>query len=168
MSPPSTNAPVGAVSAPSSSLGANLVTLAGIGLVAYGVMFLVRNFTGFIELGLTPEHVGGTPEQIRAFSPRLFNYISHLQVAVAGFIIALGVAVIALAWRGIRTGQRWALWTAFLTPVIGVGLALPLHYVYGIGTFGHLGLIYLDAGILLIGTILAGRVLARPGTPRYG
>src|SRR6266542_2883926 len=148
--------------APSSSqLGANLVTLAGIGLVGYGLMFLVRNFTGFIELGLTPQHIGGTPEEIRTFSPHLYNYISHLQVAVAAFIIALGVAVIALAWNGIRTGQRWALWTAFLAPVIGVGLALPLHYVYGIATFGHLGLIYLDAGILLVGTILAGRTLAR-------
>ena len=161
MSAPSTTAPTGAPSPAAAGLGANLVTLAGIGLVAYGLMFLVRNFTGFIELGLTPEHIGGTPEQIRAFSPRLYNYISHLQVAVAAFIIALGVAVIALAWRGIRTGQRWALWTAFLAPVIGVGLALPLHYVYGIGTMGHLGLIYLDAGILLIGTLLAARGLAR-------
>jgi len=141
----------------SARLGPNLVTLAGIGLVGYGIMFLIRDFTGFIELGLTPEHVGGTPEQIRAFSPHLFNYISHLQVAVAAFIIALGVAVIALAWRGIRTGQRWALWTAFFAPVIGVGIALPLHYAYGIATLGHLGLIYLDAAILLVGTVLAQR-----------
>jgi hypothetical protein len=147
-------------SVPSSDVGAKLVALAGIGLVGYGVMFLIRNFTGFIELGLTPQHVGGTPEQIRAFSPHLFNYISHLQVAVAAFIIALGIAVIPLAWIGIRTGQRWALWTAFLAPVIGVGLALPLHYVYGIATFGHLGLIYLDAAILLVGTVLAYKALA--------
>jgi hypothetical protein len=161
MSPHSTTAPPGAMPATASGIGANLVTLAGVGLVGYGLMFLVRNFTGFIELGLTPEHIGGTPEQIQAFSPRLYNYISHLQVAVAAFIIALGVAVIALAWRGIRTGQRWALWTAFVAPVIAVGLALPLHYVYGIGTFGHLGLIYLDAAILLIGTLLAARALAR-------
>jgi hypothetical protein len=146
---------------PSTDLGAKLVALAGIGLVGYGLMFLIRNFTGFIELGLTPEHVGGTPEQIRAFSPHLFNYISHLQVAVAAFIIALGVAVIPLAWRGIRTGQRWALWTAFVAPVIGVGLALPLHYVYGLATLGHLGLIYLDALILLAGTVLARKALAR-------
>src|SRR5437867_11653151 len=145
----------------SSNLGANLVTLAGVGLVGYGLMFLVRNFTGFIELGLTPEHIGGTPEQIRAFSPHLFNYISHLQVAVAAFIIALGVAVIALAWRGIRTGQRWALWTAFFAPVIGVGIALPLHYTYGFATMGHLGPIYADAAILLIGTIVAARNLPR-------
>ncbi len=145
----------------SSGLGANLVALAGLGLIGYGLMFLVRNFTGFIELGLTPEHVGGTPEQIRTFSPHLYYYISHLQVAVAAFIIALGVAVVALAWKGIRTGQRWALWTAFWAPVIGVGIALPLHYVYGLATTGHLGLIYLDAAILLVGTVLASRSLAR-------
>jgi hypothetical protein len=150
------------MSAPSSplppsrgNLGTSLVLLAGIGLVGYGLMFLVRNFTGFIELGLTPQHIGGTPEEIRTFSPHLYNYISHLQVAVAAFIIALGIAVIALAWNGIRTGQRWALWTAFLAPVVGVGLALPLHYVYGLATLGHLGLIYLDAAILLVGTVLA-------------
>ena len=145
--------------ASSASLGANLVALAGIGLVGYGIMFLVRNFTGFIELGLTPAHVGGTPEQIRAFSPDLYEYISHLQVAVSAFIIALGVAVIALAWFGIRSGQRWALWTAFLTPVIGVAIALPLHFPYGIATFGHLGLIYLDALILLVGTVLSYNAL---------
>lgn len=144
-----------------SQLGANLVALAGVGLIGYGIMFLLRNFTGFIELGLTPVHVGGTPAEIHAFSPHLYNYISHLQVAVAAFIIALGIAVIALAWNGIRTGQRWALWTAFLAPVVGVGLALPLHYVYGIGTFGHLGVIYLDALILLAGTVLAARAMPR-------
>jgi len=141
--------------------GANLVVLAGIGLIGYGIMFLFRNFTGFIELGLTPEHIGGTPSEIRAFSPHLYNYISHLQVAVAAFIIGLGIAVTALAWFGIRAGQRWALWTAFLAPVVAVGLALPLHYTYGIATMGHLGLIYLDALILLAGTVLAARSLAR-------
>ncbi len=147
--------------ASSPELGAKLVALAGIGLVAYGVMFLIRNFTGFIELGLTPEHVGGTPEQIRAFSPHLFYYISHLQVALAGFIIAFGMAVTALAWFGIRTGERWALWTAFFAPVVAIVLALPLHYVYGLATLGHLGLIYLDVAILLIGIAVAHRGLAR-------
>ena len=147
--------------APVHALGANLVALAGVGLVGYGLMFLVRNFNGFIELGLTPALIGGTPEQIPAFSPHLYHYISHLQVAVAAFIIALGVAVIALAWWGIRTGQRWALWTAFLTPVIGVAIALPLHYTYGFATMGHLGLIYADAGILVVGTAIAAKHLPR-------
>ena len=141
----------------SANAGANVVALAGVGLIGYGLMFLVRNFTGFIELGLTPEHVGGTPQQIQAFSPALYDYISHLQVALSGFIIALGVAVIALAFNGIRRGERWAMWTAFLAPVVAVGIALPLHFVYGIATFGHLGLIYLDAAILLVGTVLSYR-----------
>ena len=136
-------------------MGANLVTLGGIGLVAYGVLFLIRDFTRFIELGLTPEHIGGTPEQIRAFSPHLYNYISHLQAAVAGLMIGLGIAVIALAWRGIRTGQRWALRAAFVAPIVAVAVAVPLHYVYGLATLGHLGPIYVDIAILLIGTVLA-------------
>ncbi len=137
------------------SLGTTLVAISGVGLVCYGVIFLIRNFTGFIELGLTPEHVGGTAAQIRSFSPDLYEYISHLQVALSGFIIALGVVVIALAYYGIRKGERWALLTAFLGPVIAVAVALPLHFPYGIGTIGHLGLIYLDALILLVGTVVA-------------
>ena len=144
-----------------ANLGANLVLLAGVGLVGYGVMFLVRNFTGFIELGLTPQLIGGTPEEIRAFSPNLYHYISHLQVALSGFIIALGIAVIALALFGIRRGQRWALWTSFLAPVVALAIALPLHYPYGFATLGHLGLIYLDATILLVGTVLAAKALGR-------
>ena len=143
----------------SAALGANIVALAGVGLVGYGIMFLIRNFNGFIELGLMPHHVGGTPEEIQAFSQNLYNYISHLQVAVSAFIIALGVAVIVLAWFGIRNGERWAMWTAFLTPVIGVAIALPLHFTYGIATLGHLGLIYLDALILLVGTVLSYNAL---------
>src|SRR5512134_3662993 len=98
----------------SADLGAKVVALAGIGLIGYGILFLMWNFTGFIEIGLTSDHVGSTPEQIAAFSPQLYDYISHVQVAVSGLIIALGIAVVAMAWFGIRTGQRWALWTAFL------------------------------------------------------
>jgi hypothetical protein len=161
MSPSSPTVPGPASPSAGLDLGAKLVALAGIGLIGYGLMFLYRNFNGFIELGLTPEQIGGTPEQIQGFSPHLYHYISHLQVAIAAFIIALGVAVIPLAWQGIRSGQRWALAAAFLAPVIGVGLALPLHYVYGFATMGHLGLIYLDAAILLVGTVLAWRALSR-------
>jgi hypothetical protein len=45
----------------SLNAGANIVALAGVGLIGYGVMFLIRNFTGFTELGLTADQVGGTP-----------------------------------------------------------------------------------------------------------
>jgi cytochrome bd-type quinol oxidase subunit 2 len=149
----------GRTTSTSIATGANIVALAGIGLIGYGLMFLVRNFTGFTELGLTAELVGGTPEQIQSFSQNLYNYVSHLQVALSGFIIALGIAVIGLAVFGIRRGESWALWTAFLAPVVAVGIALPLHFPYHIATLGHLGLIYLDAIILLVGTIVSYRAM---------
>ena len=82
-----------------------------------------------------------------------------MQVALGGLIIALGVAVVALAWFGIRTGQKWALWTAFITPVIALVISLPLHYVYGLDTLGHLGPIYLDVVILIIGTVMSYNAL---------
>lgn len=143
----------------STATGANVVALAGIGLIGYGLMFLIRNFAGFTELGLTPALVGGTPQQIQAFSQNLYNYISHLQVALSGFIIGVGIAVIALAMFGIRRGESWALWTAFLAPVAAVGIALPLHFPFHFATLGHLGLIYLDAAILLVGTIISYRAM---------
>ncbi len=49
----------------STNVGPTTVAIAGVGLIGYGLMFLVRNFTGFIELGLTPHHVGGTPSKSR-------------------------------------------------------------------------------------------------------
>jgi len=79
------------------TLGAVLVALAGVGLVGYGILFLIRNFIGLTELGLSPRQVGGTPEQIRTFSPDLYEYISHLHTAISGLLIALGITVVALA-----------------------------------------------------------------------
>jgi hypothetical protein len=146
-----------------ATLGAAMVALAGAGLSAYGIMFLIRNFNGFIELGITPALIGTTAEGLQRANPQLYHYISHLQVALAGFMIGLGLAVIALAWFGIRLRMRWALWTSFLAPVVAVGVALPLHYPYGFDTIGHLGLMYVDAFILLVGTLLSYNALQRPG-----
>ena len=145
----------------SLTLGASIVALAGVGLSGYGIMFLFRNFNGFIELGITPALIGTTAEDLQRANPLLYHYISHLQVALSGFMIGLGLAVIALAWFGIRTRMRWALWTAFLAPVVAVAVALPLHYPYGFDTIGHLGLIYLDGFTLLVGTVLAYNALQR-------
>ncbi len=143
----------------SRNFGAYLIALAGLGLVVYGVFFLIRNFTGFIELGLTAEQVGTTPDQLQASNPRLFHYISHLQVASSGIIIALGLAITALAWFGIRRSERWALWTALVTPVVALVISLPLHYAYGFATPGHIGPIYLLMLIIVIGTVLSYRAL---------
>lgn len=156
------NSPSGKKSSNSSgNTGAYLIALSGIALALYGVFFLIWNFTGFIEIGLTPEHVGATPVQIEAFSPKLYHYISHLQVNISGIIIALGLTIAALAWFGIRRGEAWALWAAIIPPVIALIIGLPVHYRYGLATPGHLGPIYLLLLVLVIGAILSYRWLKR-------
>jgi hypothetical protein len=58
---------------------------------------------------------------------------------VGALIIALGIAVMALAWFGVRRGLRWAVWTAFAAPASAFALMLPIHHVHGVATLGHVG-----------------------------
>lgn len=138
------------------TIGTGLMALAALGFIGYAVIFFVRNFTGaFLELGIGPDEVDKTRAQIEAFSPSLFDYIGHLHIAVSGFIAAAGLATAALAWFGARRGQLWAYVTAVATPVLGLVVALPAHYPYGLDTLGHLGLIYLATAVFVAGAAIA-------------
>jgi hypothetical protein len=138
------------------SVGAGVMSLAAIGFVGYAIIFFVRNFTdAFLELGIGPAEVDVGKSQIVEFSPSLYHYISHLHIAVSGFIAATGIAVAALAWFGVRRGQLWAWVTAVAAPVVGLAVALPAHYPNNFDTLGHLGLIYLATAIFVIGALLA-------------
>lgn len=141
------------------------MSVAAILFILYAGMFFVRNFTdNFLELGISRAEVDKSKSEIVAFSPSLFNYISHLHVAVSGFIAATALAVLGLSWFGVRRGLLWAWIFAVLAPVLGLAVALPLHYVYGIATIGHLGLIYLATAIFVIGAIIALVGLRREST----
>jgi hypothetical protein len=64
---------------------------AAVGFIGYAVIFLARNFThSFLELGIGPNEVQVGKDAIQQFSPSLFHYISHLHIAVSGFIAATG------------------------------------------------------------------------------
>lgn len=142
-------------------LGSSIMALAGLGFVGYGVLFFVRNFTdSFLELGIGPEQVDVGRPQIEQFSPELLNYISHLHIAVSGFIAGTGLAVAALAWYGVRRGELWAWVTAVVVPVLCLTVALPAHYPWGLDTLGHLGLIYADTLLFVVGAALAYPALA--------
>ena len=137
-------------------LGSAIMALAGIGFVGYGVIFFVRNFTdSFLELGIGPAQVPVGKTDIEQFSPDLLHYISHLHIAVSGFIAAAGIAVAALAWYGVRRRELWAWVTAVVVPVFGLAVALPAHYPWGFDTLGHLGLIYADTLLFVVGAALA-------------
>lgn len=136
--------------------GTGLMTLGAAAFVGYAVIFFVRNFTdSFLELGIGPSEVSVGKDQIQQFSPSLYDYISHLHIAVSGFIAATGVAVVFLSWFGVRRGNLWAWIGAVVAPVLGLAVALPAHYPYGFDTIGHLGLIYLATLIFVAGAVLS-------------
>ena len=140
--------------------GVWLMTLGAAAFIGYAVIFFVRNFTdSFLELGIGPDQVSVGKSEIEAFSPSLYDYISHLHIAVSGFIAATGLAVAALAWFGVRRRYMWAWVAAVAAPVLGLAVALPAHYPYGFDTIGHLGLIYLATAIFVVGAVLALRAL---------
>jgi len=145
--------------------GARLMSLAGLGFIGYGVIFLIRNFTdSFLELGIGEGQVAHGKDEIKAFDPDLYHYISHLHIAIAGFVAAVGLAVIFLAWFGVRRGYEWAWVGAVAAPVLALAVALPAHYPWGFATIGHLGLIYLATAIFVVGAVVSGKALldARP------
>jgi hypothetical protein len=137
-------------------LGSAIMALAGIGFVGYGVIFFVRNFTdSFLELGIGRDQVDVGRAEIEQFSPELYHYISHLHIAISGFIAAAGIAVAALAWYGVRRGEWWAWVTAVVVPVFALAVALPAHYPWGFDTLGHLGLIYLATAVFVVGAAMS-------------
>ncbi|WP_412542969.1 hypothetical protein R8Z50_10945 [Longispora sp. K20-0274] len=150
--------PKPATTSPDASLrtGSLLMALAGLGFIGYAVIFFVRNFTdAFLELGIGKDQVSVNHAEIEQFSPSLAHYISHLHIAVSGFIAATGLAVAALSWWGVRRGEIWAYVTAVAAPVLGLAVALPAHYPYHLDTLGHLGLIYLATLVFVVGAVLA-------------
>jgi hypothetical protein len=136
--------------------GVNLMTLGAVSFIGYAAIFFVLNFTdSFLELGIGSEQVASGKDEIKRFDNDLYHYISHLHIAVSGFIASTGLAVAALSWFGVRRGYLWAWVAAVAAPVLGLAVALPAHYPRGFATIGHLGLIYVATAIFVVGAILA-------------
>jgi hypothetical protein len=140
--------------------GSWLMGLAAVGFIGYAVIFFIRNFTdSFLELGIGPNEVNVGKDQIQQFSPSLYEYISHLQIAISGFIAATGLAVLFLVAFGVRRGQGWAWIGAVASPVLALAIALPAHYPNHFDTLGHLGLIYLATLVFVVGALMTGKVI---------
>jgi Na+/proline symporter len=134
--------------------------------VAYAAVFLALNFTDtFLELGIGPDQVDKGRAEVEAFSPQLYHYISHLHIALSGFIAATGLAVAGLSWYGVRRGERWAFAAAVIVPVVGLAVSLPAHYPWGLATLGHLGPVYAAILIFLAGVWAAYSGLRTPDKP---
>ncbi len=137
--------------------GAALMALAGIAFVGYGVVFLVLNFVGSgFELGVSTLS-GMTAADL---DPTVAYYISHLHVATAAFIISTGIAVAGLSWYGVRQRLTWAWATAIVSAVVGLALALPMHWTgeaFAHDWVTHLGPIYLATVVFVVGVAVSYR-----------
>ena len=139
--------------------GSLLMALAGVAFIGYGIVFLVMNFVGSgFEIGVSSLDGMTTGE----LNPSVAYYISHLHVATAAFIISTGIAVTALSWYGVRQRLTWAWATAVVAAVIGLALALPMHYTadaFAHDWVTHLGPIYLATVVFVVGVVTAYRGL---------
>ena len=145
---------------PGLRLGSWLMSLAAAGFMGYAVIFFIRNFTdSFLELGIGHNEVSVGKDEIVQFSPSLYQYISHLQIAISGFIAATGLAVLFLVAFGVRRGYGWAWIGAVASPVLALAVALPAHYPNHFDTLGHLGLIYLATLIFVVGALMTGKAI---------
>lgn len=135
-------------------VGSWLMGIGAVAFIGYAVIFFVLNFSeGFLELGIGSDQVDVGRTEIQDFSPSLFQYVSHLPIAVAGFIAATGLAVLLLVVYGVRRGELWAWVAAVAAPVLGLAVALPAHYPNNFDTLGHLGPIYLATAIFVVGAL---------------
>lgn len=122
----------------------------------YAIVFFFRAFSGAgFEIGV-PTLNGVTQQQLDQLNPAIMGYITHLHVATAGFIAATAIAVIGLAWYGVRAGAWWAWITAVISPVVGLAVALPLHYTgsFELNWVSHLGPIYVGTVIFVAGALM--------------
>lgn len=140
--------------------GAYLIGLSGIGFIANGMAMLYRVFfsAGF-EAGV-PALGGVTPAELAATNHELFHYVTHLHVNVAGLMVSAGIAMVALAWFGIRRGQRWAFGTAISIPVIFLAHSLPVH---GTAQFSYDAIVHLGPGIVWLPALVIGSLMAFHG-----
>ena len=136
----------------------SVIMVAGAAIfLVYAIVFFFRALSGEgFELGVATLN-GVTPTQLNQLNPAVVPYIAHVHVALAGFIAATAIAVIGLAWFGVRAGAWWAWITAVISPVVGLAVGVPMHYL---GRFewdwvGHLGAVYLGTLILVVGAVMA-------------
>jgi hypothetical protein len=150
--------------------GAGLMVFGALIFLVYAVVFFVRAFasSGF-ELGVDTLN-GVTPRQLDGLNPAIMGYITHLHVAIAGFVAATAIAAGGLAWYGVRDGLWWAWIIAVIVPVVGLAVALPMHYMghFNYDWVSHLGPIYLGTIIYVVGAVaaLVGLIQATPATAR--
>lgn len=128
----------------------------GAGLTAAGVIISYVGLTDvFVTTDLGYLHTHGAA--LRTADPHLVSFIAHDRAGFGGALIGSGLAIVLIALRGFRRGERWVWWSLAIGFVTGTLPALAVHYAIGYTTFIHLLPVY----VLILATA-AALVLSRP------
>lgn len=140
--------------------GAYLIAISGLGFLVNAVAMLYRAvFDPGFEAGV--DALGGvTRAELAATNPEAVHYIDHLHINIAGLMAAAGVAMIALAWYGVRRGRRWAWATVIAIPVVFLVHSIPVHQTAG---FSFDAVTHLGPGLVWLPALLVGAGLAYYG-----
>ncbi len=75
-------------------------------------------------------YYGKPPRELMAQEPALRTLRDQSILALAGFMCAIGVLTIGLAWFGLKSGQPWALWTLAVAGTVVVPFWILLFVPY--------------------------------------
>jgi hypothetical protein len=137
--------------------GAGIMVLGALVLFVFAVVFFFRAFaSGGFEFGVETLN-GVTPQELNELNPAIMAYITHLHAATAGFGTATAIATGGLAWYGVRNGLWWSWIMSVIVPVVGLAMALPLHYTghFNYNWVSHLGPVYIGTIIYVVGAVVA-------------
>jgi hypothetical protein len=139
--------------------GALVMTLGYAALCAFGVVLAVRILggEGVVESGVD---IGASAADLAAFNPALPHYIAHIRMATAGMFVGLGLLGAAVAWYGVRRGERWAWAASTVALVVGTAIGVPMHYG---GAFHVDGVRHLGPAFVALALFAVGAVVAYPG-----
>ena len=134
--------------------GAAIMVLGNLIFFAFAVVMFFHVVGGGIALGVETFN-GVTVEQLNEINPAIYSM--HVHVVLAGFVVAIAISGTGLALYGVRNGAWGALITAVAGPVVGLMIAMPMHYMglFEYNWVSHLGFIYLGTVVFVIGVLLA-------------
>ena len=148
-----------------SPLGVSVALFLLIGLLwlVIGILtpFLLNQEGGLIVTERTDSaYFGGAPKDLLAADPGLGKLRTVLLMWLSGFLVAQGVAFLAITWFGLREGRVWALVTLAVAGIAAVVLwAVSLFPYYRAGVRFTLGdvppFIWVPAFFVPPATILA-------------
>ena len=112
-----------------------------------------------MSAGTDAQLLGRPLAEIGQRDPSLSAYLVAFMDTMCAMMMPLGILQLAVAWFGLRAGQRWAFWASALAgfvPLLYFDLAIPgLYASRGVSV----GQVYAEAGLFLVAFPLVLAVL---------